>query len=449
MSRHRFSITFSALSFVVAIALVGRADEKAVTVNWPQWRGASGDGVVPDQPLPLSWSETSGLAWKCPLPEWGDSTPVVWGDAVFVTSQVEDRDLVLLKIARKTGQVEWTRTVGQAAATRAKETHKSGEDRGQTKFHLTQNLASPSPVTDGERVIAHFGNGDLAAYDFAGQLLWKRNLQQDEGSYSIWWGHANSPVLHGGLVISICLQDSCKDLGGKLIDSYVIAHDVRTGEVRWKTVRNTPAVGEPCDSYTTPILWQHGGRTEMLVMGGQMLDAYDPLSGKQLWSMPDLTGNRVIPSPVAGKDIVYVIQGMREPLVAIRPRGDGVRPQGDIVWTSEKGMSDSPSPVLAGDTLFMVNNDGILHAFDAAQGSLLWKHRIAGSYRASPFVSAGRVYLVNTTGCCTVVAASRRFEQLGENQLDDEIFASPVVSDGQILLRGRKTLYCVNRPGGK
>lgn len=186
----------------------------------------------------------------------------------------------------------------------------------------------------------------------------------------------------------------------------------------------------------------------MVVMGGQMLDAYDPSSGKQLWSMPDLTGNRVIPSPVAGKDTVYAIQGMRDPLVAIRPRGDGVRPHEEIVWTSDKGMSDSPSPVLAGDILFMVNNDGILHAFDAGQGSLIWKHRIAGSYRASPFVSGGRVYLVNTTGVCTVVAASRRFEQLGENRLEDEMFASPVVSGGQILLRGRKTLYCVNRAGG-
>jgi outer membrane protein assembly factor BamB len=417
-------------------------------VNWPQWRGPSGDGVAAGQNVATSWSETAGLAWKCALPEWGASTPAVWGDAVFVTTHVDDRDLVLLKINRQTGQTEWTRQVGQASTPRAKPDHKSGDDRGQQKFHLTQNLASPSPVTDGEHVVVHFGNGELAAFDLDGNRRWQRNLQTDFGKYSIWWGHANSPVLHAGLVISVCMQDSCRELGSEPFPSYLVAHDVVTGEQRWQTPRMTAALAEHCDAYTTPLFWQQGPRQEMVVMGGQMLDAYDPLLGKQLWSVTQLSGNRVIPSPIAAHGLLFAIQGMREPLVAIRPPAEGTQTAGDaIVWSSDKGTSDSPSPVVWDDLLFMVNNDGILHCFEALGGKLLWRSRLPGSYRASPVAIDGRIYLLNTTGLCTVAAAAREFQRISANQIDDDTLASPVMAAGHILLRGRKALYCVAPAG--
>lgn len=410
--------------------------------NWPQWRGPGGNGVSDETGLPVAWAEGSGVVWKCALPEWGTSTPAIFGDAVFVTTSVDDgRNLLLLKIDKTTGRIVWTRVVGKGETLRGP----PGSYRGSQKFHNNHNLASPSPVTDGQLVIVHFGNGDMAAYDFDGQQLWHRNLQDDLGQYTIWWGHANSPVLHEDLVISVCMQDSCHDVQMTLSPSYVVAHDKHTGEQKWKTMRMTDATRESCDSYTTPIFRLVGGRTEMIVMGGQMLDAYDPTTGKQLWALPGLVGNRVIPSPVAAGEMVYAIQGMRQALVAVRPGGDGRRTRGDIVWDFDQGTSDSPCPVVAGELLLMVANNGIVRCFDRHTGRLHWKERVKGEYRASPLVAEGRVYFLNMEGLATVVSASPRFDRLAENQLDDQTIASPAVSDGKLYIRGRKWLYCISK----
>ena len=164
--------------------------------DWPQWRGPEGTGVSRESGIPLHWSEEKGIEWRCALPEWGTSTPAICGDSIFVTSHEGDR-LLLLKISKKARAIEWTREVGRGEAPRRGGARSApGAPLGQ-KFHATQNLASPSPVTDGEVVAVHFGNGDLAAYDAVGNRLWKRNLQDDHGTYTIWWGHANSPILHG------------------------------------------------------------------------------------------------------------------------------------------------------------------------------------------------------------------------------------------------------------
>jgi outer membrane protein assembly factor BamB len=422
---------------MAVVAAAARAE------NWPQWRGPQGDGLSGEKDLPIAWSEKSALRWKCPLPEWGDSTPAIWGDAVFLTSHVDDQKLVLLRINKQSGQIEWTQQVGTASTPRAAALHKSGEDRRQQKFHRSHNLATPSPATDGEVVAVHFGNGDLAAYGFDGKQLWQRNLQTDHGAYTIWWGHANSPVLCGELVISVCMQDSCADLPGEPAPSYVVAHHKRTGALKWKQPRPTAATQESCDSYATPILWRNRDRQEMLVWGGQTLDAYDPATGRRLWELPGLTGNRVIPSPVTGHGMVYVVQGMRQPLLAVRPGGDGRRGRDDIVWKFDQGTSDSPSPVCVGEQLFMVNNDGIVRCFDAPSGRIVWKERLKGEYRASPVAAEGRLYFLNTKGLATVISASRRFDRLTENQLDDETIASPAISDGKLFIRGQKNLYCL------
>ncbi len=410
--------------------------------DWPQWRGPDGDGVSDETGLPVVWAEGSGVVWKCALPEWGTSTPAISGDAVFVTTSVDDgRRLLLLKIDKTNGRIVWTREVGTGDTLRGA----PGSYRGRQKFHNNHNLASPSPVTDGRLVIVHFGNGDMAAYDFDGQQLWHRNLPRDLGKYTIWWGHANSPVLHEDLVISVCMQDSCHDVQETLAPSYVVAHDKRTGEQKWKTMRMTDATRESCDAYTTPIFRRVGGRFEMIVMGGQMLDAYDPATGKQLWALPGLSGNRVIPSPVAAGEMIYAIQGMREALVAVRPGGNGRRTRDDIVWDFDQGTSDSPCPVVVGELLLMVANNGIVRCFDRRTGQLHWKERVKGEYRASPLVAEGRVYFLNMEGLATVVSASPQFHRLAENQLDDRTIASPAVSDGKLYIRGRKWLYCLSK----
>jgi outer membrane protein assembly factor BamB len=413
--------------------------------NWPQWRGPDGDGVSHETKLPLAWTKTSGIAWRCPLPQWGTSTPAIWGDAIFVTAHVDKQKLLLLRIDKKTGRIDWTRQVGAGQCRRMPADHKTKEQRRHQVFHDAQNLASPSPVTDGEVVVAHFGNGDLAAYDFAGKRLWRRNLQQDHGDYTIWWGHANSPMLYRDLVISICLQDSCADLPGDPSPSYIVAHDKRSGRERWKTMRMTAATHESCDSYTTPILRTDNGRPELIVMGGQMLDACDPATGKRLWYLPDLVGDRTITGPVAALGMIYVTQGMKHPLLAVRPGGDGRRPRADVVWQFSQGTPDSPTPVVWGESLMLVTNDGIARCLDAISGRLQWKERLKGSYRASPLAAAGRIYFLSTRGLTTVVAGSPRFTRLAENQLDDATLASPVVSGGHIFIRGRNALYCLGK----
>jgi outer membrane protein assembly factor BamB len=413
--------------------------------NWANWRGPRQDGSSGLQDLPTAWSRDAGIAWTCELPEWGNSTPIVWEDAVFVTSHVEDRDLCLLRIDRDSGQVVWTRTVGSAAAPRVNPGLSRDESRRHTKFHNTQNLASPSCVTDGQVVIAHFGNGDLAAYDFDGRQLWKRNLQDDHGPYTIWWGHANSPVLFDDLVISICMQDSCRDLPGDESPSYLVAHHRRTGEQVWFVPRPTQAEAESCDAYTTPIFRRRAATTEMIVWGGQVLDAYEPSSGKRLWWMTGLGGNRVIPSPILSDEMVYVTQGMREPMLAVRCDAEGARSERDILWTFDSNTSDSPSPVISDDLLFYTSNNGIASCLDRRSGELVWRERLPGQYRASPLLAGGHVYFLNTDGLTTVVQAAREFHPVAENALNTETFASPSAAAGRLYIRGRDRLFCIQR----
>lgn len=431
-------------ALLTAALLVGRT-RPAAAENWPQWRGPDHDGTSHETDLPVAWSEQSGLVWKCRLPEWGDSTPVIWGDAIFLTSHVEDEKLLLLKINAKTGRIEWTRQVGTGTADRAPPGKKSGDWRGRQVFHATQNLATPSAVTDGELVICHFGNGDLAAYDFQGNRLWHRNLQEDHGRYTIWWGHANSPVLYEDLVISACMQDSCKDVPGGPSPSYLVAHRKRTGTRKWLLMRPTDAPAECADSYTTPVLHRTEAGVEMIVMGGQILDAYDPATGRRLWHLDGLVGNRVIPSPVVARGAVFATQGMRRDLLAVRLGGRGELSRKDVVWKCEQGTSDSPTPVVWGNLLFMVSNNGVARCLDAETGRLYWKQRLKGGYRASPLAADERIYFLNMTGRTTVVAASSRYDRLTENELNDQTVATPAVSGKRIFIRGHKWLYCVGR----
>jgi outer membrane protein assembly factor BamB len=406
--------------------------------NWPQWRGPRGNSTSSETGLPAAWNAAAAVAWKAELPEWGTSTPAIWDDAIFVTTDHDD-DLLLLRLSRRSGKIEWTQKVAHAATAR------SGPKREQQKFHQLHNLASPSPVTDGFLVVAHFGNGELAAYDFDGHQQWHRNLQDDFGSYTIWWGHANSPVLFGDMVISVCMQDSLSDVdrpgrNGKPATSYLVAHDLRTGEQRWRTARMTGAPAEEGDAYTTPVLVEVDGKQQLVVMGANQLDAYNPANGAQLWSLEGLVGGRTVTGPTAAEGLVFVTRGMRGALLAIRP---GQPSERAVVWKTEQGTPDTPCPVVANELLFAVSDDGIARCFEAATGQLHWTKRLKGDFKASPVAAEGRIYFLNTTGLCTVVSASLRYEKLSENQLPDSTLASPAVSGGHLFIRGRQALWCL------
>lgn len=408
--------------------------------NWPNWRGPDGNSISHESGLPLEWNEEQHVAWKTSIPEWGTSSPSIWGDAVFITSEADGK-LLLLRINKANGTIVWTQEVGSGVATRKQP---QGENRA-PKFHELHNLASPTCATDGERVIVHFGNGDLASYRFDGTREWRRNLADDYGRYTIWWGHANSPALYKNLVISVCMQDSLKGVADKLSPSYVVAHDKHTGEEVWKTDRMTEADAEQCDSYTSPVFANVNG-IQMILMGGNQLDAYDPANGRQLWRLTGLVGGRTITGPTVVDDQVFTTIGMRGPLHALkldRSHKGTLAADEVVTWKSKDNTPDTCCPVAWNDLLFIVTDNGVASCSDANTGEVIWKERLGGDFKSTPIVAEGRIYFLNRAGVCTVVKADRKFHKLATNKLDDEFTAGPAVSDGRIFLRGRKYLYAI------
>jgi outer membrane protein assembly factor BamB len=235
----------------------------------------------------------------------------------------------------------------------------------------------------------------------------------------------------------------------KPVESYLVAHDLETGELLWKSSRMTKAAAEQCDAYTTPVLFERGSHKELVVMGGNQLDAYDPETGKQLWFLAGLVGGRTVTGPTAADGLLFVTRGMRGPLIAVNPNGSGELSDSAIVWKQDKGTPDTPCPTAAKGILFAITDDGIARAFDATTGRQHWTQRLPGDYKASPLAADGHVYFLNTRGLCTVVKLAAEFEKLAENQLSDITLASPAVSDGRIYIRGRAALYCLGSAARK
>jgi outer membrane protein assembly factor BamB len=382
--------------------------------------------------LPLRWSRTENVVWTADLPGWGNSTPAIWKDAIFLTTQDKDR-LLLLRLDRLTGKILWEQEVGRGTPRRK-------GDTGNGRYHDENNMASPSPLTDGQFVWAHFGTGDLACFDFTGKKIWALNMTEKYGPYSIWWGHANSPVLIGDALVSLCCQDPKK--GGQ---SYVVALDKRTGKEKWFVKRDTGAEGEPGDSYTTPLLHRRGGRTEVIVFGGNVLDAYDPADGKRLWHCDAFKGNRVISGPTLAGDMVYAVQGMKGPLFAVRAGGSGDVTATSVRWQFKKGDNpDAASPAVANGLVFLATNSGRAICIDAETGKELWNEVLAQAFRATPLVAGSRVYFFGKEGKTTVVEASRDFKTVALSDLDEDTVASPAVAGGDLIIRTRGHLYRIS-----
>ena len=419
------------LPLTISLLFLAGQTEAAPTEIWPQWRGPTADSVAPGRALPTTWSKTENVAWKTPLPGWGTSTPAIWKNAVFVTTQVDEKALVFLRIDADTGKIVWQREVGMGTPRRK-------EPRGNFRFHDEHNMASPSPVTDGKHVWFHFSNGDLLCYDFAGKKIWIDNLVKEYGVYSIWWGHANSPIVVGDVLFCSCSQDPL--LGGK---SYVVALDKMTGKQKWFVERDTGAKGEPADSYTTPLLFKNNDHSELIVFGGNVLDAYDPATGKKLWHCHAFKGNRVISGPTLIGDTVYAIEGMKGPLYAVKAGGAGDVTATNVRWKYAAGKvnPDAASPVYANGLVFMANNDGAAFCIDAANGKELWKERLGSPVRATPLVSDGKIYFLAKDGKAIIVAASREFNVLSRADLGEDLMASPAAAHGSLFIRTKGHLY--------
>jgi len=265
------------------------------------------------------------------------------------------------------------------------------------------------------------------------------NFTKEYGVYSIWHGHSNSPVLFGDLILSVCIQDP---VGGG--QSYVCAHEKLTGKEKWFVKRDYGAKNEPGDSYTTPLLLTQNGKTEMIVFGANVLDAYDPATGKLLWLSKPFTGNRVISGPTLAGDMIYAVEGMKGPVFAVKAGGEGDVTKSSVKWKVKPGvMPDAASPVVVNGLVFLVNNDGFAFCLDAKDGKEQWKQRFDMQGRPTPLVAGDKVYFLFRNGTTVVVEASREYKMVAESALAEDVIASPAAAGGLLFLRTHRHLWCI------
>jgi outer membrane protein assembly factor BamB len=433
------AIGLSALSFANL-----RADD------WPHWRGPAATGVSSERGLPTRWSDTDNIAWKASIRGLGISSPIVSRDLVFVTSQGgtgvvrpgprlvqggnptdageralgggsgrSDEKVVFLVSAfdRRTGARKWEFELPAEGDPPA--------------VHEKHNLASPSPVTDGERVYAWFATGQIAAIDTTGRLVWKKNLGTDYGPFVINWGHGSSPVVHKGVILLLCYHEKA---------SYLLALDARTGAVRWKKDA-APGV----TSYSTPLVVESGDRTEIVVNSSVGVSGHDFASGERLWHFDE--DNRFpIPTPVAQDGVIYMSRGYRSsPFMAIRAGGRGTIAESQIVWRVPSGAPYISSPIQHEGLLYMTGDVGVLTVCDAKTGERVYQERVGGVYTASPVAGDGKVYLVSEDGETIVLSAGRTPAILARNRLNARQLASPAIAGGRLFIRSDDVLYAIGK----
>ena len=428
------------LAIAVHLAWAGSATAE----NWPQWRGPEGTGHSPEKGLPERWSPET-FAWKVPLLGVGVSSPVVWGDRVFVTSQrgkaalrpgshpklargadVEGKERALESVE---GDVELVVEAFHAGTGRRLWEYRLAKEGEHTPLHEKHNLASPSPVTDGESVFAWFGTGQLVALSRDGKRLWQRHLGREVGPFEIGWGHGSSPGLHGDLLYLLCYHKPASKL---------LALDKRTGKTRWEVDR-----GDDVRSYSTPLVIPGPAGEELIVNSTDRLDAYDPATGAQLWYAGG-SHNFAIPVPTLHDGILYASRGYRSgPYYAIRPGGRGDVNATHVRWQVETGAPYISSLIHAGGLLFMANDAGIVTCVDPKDGSKLWQERTGGIFSASPVAGDGRLYFMSETGEAFVFAPDRTPRMLARNEVGGRIVASPAISGGRIFIRTDDHLIAV------
>jgi len=446
----------------LAAAPAGVAAPQGGSDDWPQWRGPHPGGTSSATDLPVTWGPEENVVWKAPMPYWCGSTPILAGGRVFATSpsevageelaafeeQVEalraagDRgglftrgkhpggqELLLLCLARASGELLWRRVLSTG-----------------NELHAKGNDASPSPVSDGERVWVVTGTGRVLAFDLEGRELWARDLQSDYGPFGLNWGYASSPLLHGGRLIVPVLHGTHTDE-----PSYLLALDGASGETVWKVDRPTDAPAEAPDAYTTPLLVEHPDGAQIVVSGGDYVTGHDPANGAELWRVaglnPRSAGNyRIVASPLAVDGVIYAPTRVR-PLLAIDLGADG-RPDDDsILWRWDRaGGPDVPTPVCDGKLFYMVNDAGLLTCLDAKTGEVHYgpERTVQGTVSGSPLLADGKLYFTNEEAVTVVVKAGPEFEILAVNELDGSYtLSTPVAAGKRLYVRTGAFLYCI------
>ena len=422
--------------------------------NWPMFRGPAASGVADGSPMAVTWDTTTGtnLLWKTPVAGVSVSSPIVWGDRVFVSTAVSSdasagirtglygdvepaKDVTkhtwkLLALDKRTGKILWERVAHEGIP--------------KTKRHPKSSQASATPVTDGRRVIVSFGSEGLYAYDMEGKPLWNKDLGVLNAGWfydpDYEWGIGSSPIIWKNLVIVQCdIQKS----------SFLAAFDAATGQPAWRTAR------EEIPSWSTPAIFENNGRTELVTQATTFIRGYDPENGRELWR---LSGNSeiTIPTPIVGPGIIIVTNGYRgvQPIFAIKPGASGdITPAKDqttnasIAWSTTRGGPYIPTPVIYGDQLYVLQINGVLAAYRVRTGERIYQERVGpgGSFSASPVAGDGKIYLTSEDGDVFVVKAGPKYELLATNHMGQVVMATPAISDGILIVRGLKDLVAIKQ----
>ena len=411
----------------ITLSLVVLAAASIAAEPWPQWRGPTLNGISAEKNLPVRWSATENVAWKLAMPERSGSTPIVWGDHLFLNVG-EGANLALWAVDRSNGAVRWKRPLG-----------------GGNRRMMKQQMSSPSPVTDGRSVWVMTGTGVLKAFDFAGKELWGRDIQADYGRFGLQWGYASSPLLFESSLFVQVLHGMHTD-----DPSYLLRIDKASGKTIWRAERPTRARFESPDAYTTPALLRHGGATEIVITGGDVVTGHDLATGKELWRAEGLNprndGNyRIVASPVVHGDLLFAPSRER-PLLALKPGGRGDVTASHVLWSFNNGP-DVPTPVTDGTYLYSINDRGIMYCLEARTGKTVYgPQRLRNAtYSGSAVLADGKIYITDEDGVTSVIRSGPKFELLAENDLGDYTLSSPAVSEGQIFVRTASFVYAIGQ----
>jgi len=415
--------------------------------DWPQWRGPQQNGSTVETDLPTEWSTTDNVAWAADLPGCSASTPIVAGGQIYLTCvDASTEKLLCICLDQASGEILWRY-----------------ELEGDVRRDGRSTFAAPSAVSDGEAVVFFFSNGELIRFRKDGLMQWKRNIQNDYGTFAFLWTFAASPMLYEGKVYIQVLQRDVPVDGRGFADrpneSYILAIDYETGETVWRQVRPCEANAESKESFSTPVIAEINGRDQLLIIGGDDLTGHDPQTGKELWRWgtwnPERIGHwRLVPSPVAGDGIVLACGPKRAPIFAIQPGDDSGQLSDDaITWLSAEVRdvtSDVPTPAFYDGDFFVLSDvQKKLARIDTTTGEVEWMIDTPGrgKYEASPTAADGKIYIFNFDGDATVVDAVSgeilNTISMDEPENGEVCRATIVAAGGQLFIRTTRTLYCI------
>jgi outer membrane protein assembly factor BamB len=417
--------------------------QTAITADWPQWRGPQQNGSSPETGLPGVWDANDAL-WITPLPGPGAATPIIQGDYVFITAaDKKTKQVIAIVIDGRTGKQRW-----QAAL---------GSDRSAPQ---SNDMASPSPVTDGKFVWFMTGSGQLTAFTTDGKPVWQRDLAKDYGQFEVFYGYSSSPMLYDGRLYIVVLQNDKPNKYGMNVDrkepleSYLLALDPATGKTLWKHNRDTDATEQSREAYVTPYPYQWQGRREIILAGGECVTGHDPNTGAELWRWWFTPADRQIlqhnvPTPVAVDGLIFVIRSEHRPLFALRAGGKGTLGEASVAWTFEANRCWITVPVVYQNRLYVLQEmERTLICLEPKTGQILWQHELPakGNFQASPIAADGKIYCISLDGEVVVLAAGDEYRPLGTINLNDTLCRSSIAAaGGRLYIRTGSKLYCIGK----